>query len=58
MTNRSYVAVTTAQHPLTGESLPRTKLVTEETTLRELFEWYRGGNEWNIVDLRITENTK
>ena len=58
-TEKTYVAVTMTQHPLTGDAIPRTKAVTPATTLAEVFEWVRheGTKDYPIDDLRIVENT-
>ena len=59
MGEKTFVAITMTQHPLTGEALPRTKNVSPETTLAEIFEWVKqeGTKDYPIDDLRIVENT-
>ena len=58
-TEKTYVAVTMSQHPLTGDAIPRTMSVTPETKLAEIFDWLKkeGPAEYPIDDLRIVENT-
>lgn len=58
-TEKTYVALTMCQHPLTGDAIPRTMAVTPETTLAEIFDWLKkeGPTEYPIDDLRIVENT-
>lgn len=52
-----YVAVTSEQHPLTGEAMPVLKKVTRETTVGELIDWYKQQQHGSgiLYDLRITE---
>ena len=59
----TYTAVTMEQHPLTGEAVPRTKLITPETSVGELLNWVkRAGprgepNNCPVADIRIVQNT-
>ena len=56
---KTYTAVIMEQHPLTGDAVPRTRLVTPETTVAELLDWARrtGPQDYPVDDLRIVENT-
>ena len=56
---KTYTAVTMEQHPLTGDAVPRTKVVTPETTVGELLDWGKGTGpkDYPVDDLRIVENT-
>ena len=36
-----YVAITSEQHPHTGEAMPILKKVTRDTTVGELIDWYK-----------------
>ena len=58
-TEKTYTAVTMEQHPLTGDAVPRTKVVTPETTVAELLDWLKrtGPQDYPVDDLRIVENT-
>jgi len=50
---KSYLAVTHVEHPLTGDAVPCAKEIYEETTIKEIIDWH--GRDRVIDDLKIVE---
>ena len=55
--DKTYIAVSNEQHPLTGEGIPVMKKIFSSTTIGEVLDWYKTlqHGKGKVYDLRICE---